>query len=63
MASLAWGLAWVAVARFEGPLVSVPTAVAAMVAAAAVVVVTVVVRARVGWVGGRAGRAAAPVAA
>ncbi|PZE65564.1 MULTISPECIES: tryptophan-rich sensory protein [unclassified Curtobacterium] len=63
MASLAWGLAWVSVARFEGPLVSVPTAVAAMVAAAAVVVVTVVVRARVGWVGGRAGRAAAPVAA
>lgn len=63
MASVAWGLAWVAVARFEGPLVSVPTAVAAVVAAAAVVVVTVVVRARAGWVGGRAGRAAAPVAA
>ena len=41
MASVAWGLAWVAVARFEGPLVSVPTAVAAVVAAAAVVVVTV----------------------
>jgi hypothetical protein len=61
-ASVAWGLAWVAVARFEGPLVSVPTAVAAVVAAAAVVVVTVVVRARAGWVGGRAGRAAAPVA-
>ncbi|WP_159556846.1 tryptophan-rich sensory protein [Curtobacterium sp. 8I-2] len=63
MASVAWGLAWVAVARFDGPLVSVPTAVAAVVAAAAVVVVTVVVRARAGWVGGRAGRAAAPVAA
>lgn len=63
MASVAWGLAWVAVARFEGPLVSVPTAVAAVLAAAAVVVVTVVVRARAGWVGGRAGRAAAPVAA
>jgi len=63
MASVAWGLAWVAAARFEGPLVSVPTAVAAVVAAAAVVVVTVVVRARAGWVGGRAGRAAAPVAA
>lgn len=60
MASVAWGLAWVAVARFEGPLVSVPTAVAAVVAAAAVVVVTVVVRARVGWVGGRAGRATSP---
>ncbi|MCS6589152.1 tryptophan-rich sensory protein [Curtobacterium flaccumfaciens] len=63
MASVAWGLAWVAAARFEGPLVSVPTAVAAVVAAAAVVVVTVVVRARAGWVRGRAGRAAAPVAA
>ena len=63
MASVAWGLAWVAVARFEGPLVSVPTAVAAVVAAAAVVVVTVVVRARAGWVGRRAGRAAAPAAA
>ncbi|MBT1681241.1 TspO/MBR family protein [Curtobacterium aurantiacum] len=62
MASIAWGLAWVAVARFEGPLVSVPTAVAAVVAAAAVVVVTVVVRARAGWIGGRAG-AAAPAAA
>ncbi len=49
-ASLAWGLAWVAVARFEGPLVSVPTAVTAVVAAAAVVVVTVVVRARAGRV-------------
>ncbi|MCS6529129.1 tryptophan-rich sensory protein [Curtobacterium flaccumfaciens] len=63
MASVAWGLAWVAVARFEGPLVSVPTAVAAVVAAAAVVVVTVVVRARAGWVGRRADRAAAPMAA
>jgi hypothetical protein len=63
MASVAWGLAWVAVARFEGPLVSVPTAVAAVLAAAAVVVVTVVVRARDGWVGRRAGRAAAPAAA
>jgi hypothetical protein len=63
MASVAWGLAWVAVARFDGPLVSVPTAVAAVVAAAAVVVVTVVARARAGWVGGRAGRTVAPVAA
>lgn len=60
MASVAWGLAWVAVARFDGPLVSVPTAVAAVVAAAAVVVVTLVVRARAGWVGARAGRAATP---
>lgn len=63
MASVAWGLAWVAVARFDGPLVSVPTAVAAVVAAAAVVVVTLVVRARAGRVGARAGRAAAPAAA
>jgi hypothetical protein len=63
MASVAWGLAWVAVARFDGPLVSVPTAVAAVVAAAAVVVVTLVVRARAGWVGARAGRTVAPVAA
>jgi hypothetical protein len=63
MASVAWGLAWVAVARFDGPLVSVPTAVAAVVAAAAVVVVTVVARAPARWGGGRAGRAAAPVAA
>jgi hypothetical protein len=47
--SLGWGLAWVAVARLDGPLVSVPTAVAAIVAAAAAVVVTLVVRARTGW--------------
>ncbi len=59
-ASLAWGLAWVAVARFDGPLVSVPTAVTAVVAAVAVVVVTVAVRARAGWSGAREGRATAP---
>jgi hypothetical protein len=47
--SLAWGLAWVAVARIDGPLVSAPTAVAAIVAAAAAVVVTLVVRARAGF--------------
>ncbi|MCJ1714704.1 tryptophan-rich sensory protein [Curtobacterium sp. VKM Ac-2922] len=47
--SLAWGLAWVAVARLDGPLVSVPTAVAAIVAAAVAVVVTLVVRARAGF--------------
>jgi hypothetical protein len=47
--SLGWGLAWVAVARLDGPFVSVPTAVAAIVAAAAAVVVTLVVRARAGW--------------
>uniref|UniRef100_A0A942T979 Tryptophan-rich sensory protein n=1 Tax=Neobacillus citreus TaxID=2833578 RepID=A0A942T979_9BACI len=52
-ASLGWGLAWVAVARLDGPLVSVPTAVAAVVAVVVVVLVTVVVRARAGWVGAR----------
>ncbi len=57
-ASLAWGLTWVAVARLDGPLVSVPTAVAALVAAAAAVLVTVVVRTRAGWAGARATRAA-----
>jgi hypothetical protein len=44
-ASIAWGLAWVAVARLDGPLVSVPTAVVAVVAALATVVVTLVIRA------------------
>lgn len=43
-ASLAWGLAWVAVSRLTGELVSVPTAVAAATGAAAVVLVTVIVR-------------------
>ncbi|KQS14587.1 tryptophan-rich sensory protein [Curtobacterium sp. MCLR17_007] len=56
--SLAWGLAWVAVARLDGPLVSTPTAVAAIVAAAAAVVVTLVVRARAGWSAARTASAA-----
>jgi hypothetical protein len=43
-ASLSWGLAWVAVSRLTGELISVPTAVAAGTAAAAVVLVTVTVR-------------------
>jgi hypothetical protein len=47
-ASLVWGLAWVAVARLTGELLSVPTAIAAVVAAAAVVIVTVVLRVRSG---------------
>ncbi|PZE63894.1 tryptophan-rich sensory protein [Curtobacterium sp. MCBD17_021] len=47
--SLGWGLAWVAVARLDGPLVSAPTAVAALVATAVVAIVTLVVRARAGW--------------
>jgi hypothetical protein len=56
--SLGWGLAWVAVARLDGPLVSVPTAVAAIVAAGAAVVVTLVVRARTGWSAARSAGAA-----
>jgi hypothetical protein len=47
-ASLVWGLAWVAVARLTGDLLSVSTAIAAVVAAAAVVIVTVVLRVRSG---------------
>ncbi|MDN4649182.1 tryptophan-rich sensory protein [Curtobacterium sp. PsM8] len=47
--SLGWGLAWVAVARLDGPLVSVPTAVTAVGATVVVVVVTLVARARAGW--------------
>jgi hypothetical protein len=42
--SLGWGLVWVAVARLDGPLVSVPTAVTALVATAVVVVVTAATR-------------------
>ncbi|MDJ0339141.1 tryptophan-rich sensory protein [Cryobacterium sp. PH31-O1] len=44
-AALAWGLAWVAVARLTGPALSTPTAVAAIVAV--IVVVAVTIRARV----------------
>jgi hypothetical protein len=47
MLSLAWGLAWIAAARFDDP-VSVPTALAAIIAAAVVVVVTGVARLRTG---------------
>jgi uncharacterized membrane protein len=47
--SLGWGLAWVAVARLDGPLVSVPTAVTAVGATVVVVAVTLVARARAGW--------------
>ncbi len=43
-ASLAWGLAWVAVSRTAGELVSAPVATAAIVVAAALVVATVVIR-------------------
>ncbi|MEN0102459.1 MAG: TspO/MBR family protein [Curtobacterium sp.] len=56
--SLGWGLAWVAVARLDGPLVSVPTAVAALVAVVVAVAVTLAVRTRAGWSAARAARAA-----
>jgi len=61
-AAIAWGLAWVAVGRLTGELISVPAAVAALVAAAAVVVVTLVARTRAGWAGRVAGRPAVAVA-
>lgn len=48
MLSLCWGLAWVAVGRFSGELVSVPAGVAALVAVVVVAVVTIVVRLRSG---------------
>jgi len=44
--ALCWGLAWVAVARLTGDLLSTPTAVAAIVAVVTVVAVTVVLRVR-----------------
>lgn len=42
--SLCWGLAWVAVARLGGDLVSVPTAIAAIAAVVIVVIMTAVAR-------------------
>lgn len=45
-ASLCWGIAWVAVGRLTGDLVSVPTAVTAIVAVAAIVIATVAARIR-----------------
>ncbi|TFD31831.1 tryptophan-rich sensory protein [Cryobacterium sp. TMT1-19] len=45
-ASLCWGLAWVAVARLAGTLLSTPTAIAAIVAVAAILIVTITVRVR-----------------
>lgn len=45
-ASLCWGLAWVAVARLTGDLISVPAATAALVAVALVVGSTLVLRIR-----------------
>lgn len=46
MLSLCWGLVWVAVARFGGPLFSVPAAVAALAAAGIVAAVTIALRIR-----------------
>lgn len=45
-ASLSWGLAWIAVARFNGELLSTPAAVAALSAAIVVVVLTLIIRLR-----------------
>lgn len=44
--SLSWGLAWVAVARLTGDLLSAPAAIAAIVAVAAVIAVTITLRIR-----------------
>ncbi|MEO8222877.1 MAG: TspO/MBR family protein [Specibacter sp.] len=44
--SLCWGLAWVAVARLNGDLLSIPTAAAAIAGVTAVAVVTVYARLR-----------------
>ncbi|MBG6212291.1 phosphoglycerol transferase MdoB-like AlkP superfamily enzyme [Cryobacterium sp. CAN_C3] len=44
--SLSWGLAWVAVARLTGNLLSTPTAIAAIIAVAAIVIVTISLRLR-----------------
>ncbi|WP_035776239.1 tryptophan-rich sensory protein [Arthrobacter sp. H5] len=45
-AAVAWGLAWIAVGRFAGPLESTTTAAAALTAAAVVVIAAVVIRVR-----------------
>lgn len=42
--SLSWGIAWVAVGRLTGELISTPAGIAAIIAAAIVVVVTIVIR-------------------
>lgn len=42
--SLSWGLAWVAVARLTGELLSTPTAVAAIFAAVLVLLATLIIR-------------------
>ncbi|TFD71820.1 TspO/MBR family protein [Cryobacterium sp. Hb1] len=45
-ASLCWGLAWIAVARLTGPLLSAPAAIAALVAVVVILTVTVTIRIR-----------------
>lgn len=45
-ASLCWGLAWVAVARFSGDLISAPAATAALIGAVVVLLATVALRLR-----------------
>lgn len=45
-ASLCWGIAWVAVGRLTGDLVSVPTAIAAILVVAVILLVTVAARLR-----------------
>ncbi|MET0782801.1 MAG: tryptophan-rich sensory protein [Leifsonia flava] len=45
-ASLCWGIAWVAIARLTGDLLSTPTAVTAIIAVVAIVIVTIVARLR-----------------
>jgi hypothetical protein len=45
-ASLCWGLAWLAVARLTGNLLSTPAAIAALIAVAAILIVTITVRVR-----------------
>ena len=44
--SLSWGLAWVAVARLTGDLLSAPAAIAAIAAVAAVIAATITLRIR-----------------
>jgi hypothetical protein len=56
-AALCWGLAWVAVARLTGDLLSMPTAVTAIVAIVAVLIATVVARIRSAARSARAGSA------
>jgi hypothetical protein len=51
--SLSWGLAWLAYGRLTGDVVSVPTAVTAIVSIVAVVGATILLRVKSGRTGGR----------